>query len=204
MILKAAFWILRVVWLLVMAAYALVFIAQTLEVRAAPELVGRAIAFVLILLTWKAGEILLCWAYDRITRTGPPVTFWQLLGGLARRKVLLGFLIGVGLLIAWGSLGTKWGHGDRLSRAHSESSRQVGRGFKPYLDVDGDSGIVAYAIGDGWIHVRFESGATYAYEAEKLGRRHIATMQRLAMEGDGLNSYIRRNRDVYNGYSRKW
>lgn len=76
--------------------------------------------------------------------------------------------------------------------------------MKPYRNTDGDSGVAAYDYGEGWIHVRFSDGVTYEYKASKIGEHHIASMQRLADSGDGLNAYINLHPAVARGYSRKW
>lgn len=67
-LLKLAFYALRIIWLLLVAAVALVFVAQSLEARGGPEIVGRIIAFCVILAVWKAGEWLLCKAGSRWLR----------------------------------------------------------------------------------------------------------------------------------------
>jgi len=74
----------------------------------------------------------------------------------------------------------------------------------PYRNTDGDSGVVAYEYGAGWIHVQFSDGAHYKYEASRIGGTHISNMQRLADSGTGLNAYINTHRDVVKGYSQKW
>lgn len=70
-----------------------------------------------------------------------------------------------------------------------------------YLDVDGDSGVAEYEIGDGSIIVKFSRGGTYLYNQSAPGPDHVAEMQRLARTGEGLNSYI--NRYVRKSYAKK-
>ena len=70
-----------------------------------------------------------------------------------------------------------------------------------YIDRDNDSGILAYETGPGWIHVQFKDGSVYEYTEVSAGRAQLATMQRLAMSGDGLNRFI--NLHVKKGYSRR-
>ncbi|MFC3903059.1 hypothetical protein SAMN05421749_104141 [Acinetobacter marinus] len=62
-----------------------------------------------------------------------------------------------------------------------------------YLDVNGDSGVVGYEIGDTYIRVKF-SGTTriYTYSYQSAGMNRVENMKRLARSGDGLNSYIMR------------
>ncbi|MCC4622526.1 hypothetical protein LL965_21645 [Xanthomonas cassavae CFBP 4642] len=65
---------------------------------------------------------------------------------------------------------------------------------------DGDSGVVAYALADAAIAVRFRSGQTYVYTADSAGAEVVATMQRLAVAGRGLSTYISQTvREAYAG-----
>lgn len=70
--------------------------------------------------------------------------------------------------------------------------------MQPYRSTGGDSGIVAYACGPGWIDIRFRRGGTYRYDGRHPGALHVMQMQRLAEAGDGLNTYLNRYvRDDY-------
>lgn len=61
-----------------------------------------------------------------------------------------------------------------------------------YLDLDGDSGVVGYEIGDTFIRVKFSGTAKiYTYSYRKAGVNKVEEMKRLAKCGDGLNSYIK-------------
>ena len=71
-----------------------------------------------------------------------------------------------------------------------------------YTDVNGDSGVAAYEIGDDYIHVQFKTGATYSYTYASAGRDVVEQMKRLALAGDGLNSFIMRN--ARTSYASKW
>lgn len=71
-----------------------------------------------------------------------------------------------------------------------------------YKDIDRDSGVRAYEIGEGSIIVHFEGGGSYLYTNASAGAGHIAEMQRLAQIGDGLNAYI--NGYVRKNYAEKW
>ena len=63
-----------------------------------------------------------------------------------------------------------------------------------YLDLDGDSGVVSYEIGDTYIRVKFNGTIKiYTYSYNKAGQYHVEKMKVLAKSGDGLNSYIMRN-----------
>lgn len=60
-----------------------------------------------------------------------------------------------------------------------------------YLDLDGDSGVVGYEIGDTFIRVKFSGTAKiYTYSYRKAGEFHVEKMKVLAKSGNGLNSYI--------------
>jgi hypothetical protein len=73
--------------------------------------------------------------------------------------------------------------------------------MKPYKDINGDSGVLAYEYGDDWIRVQFKHGDPYLYRSSVIGSGHLNTMKRLADSGDGLNAYINTNPDIKNGYS---
>lgn len=72
-----------------------------------------------------------------------------------------------------------------------------------YRDRDGESGILTYEVGLDWIEVKFENGQQriYRYTNASAGAFNIATMKRLAAEGNGLNGFI--NRHVKNRYVSK-
>jgi hypothetical protein len=72
-----------------------------------------------------------------------------------------------------------------------------------YRNLSGDSGVEAYALGDGCIAVRFKSGVTYWYTDASAGEDHVAEMSRLALRGRGLSTYISTHPDVSAGYARK-
>jgi hypothetical protein len=71
-----------------------------------------------------------------------------------------------------------------------------------YGNVSGNSGVVAYALGAGWIIVKFEDGWQYEYTGKSAGAPAIADMQRLAAAGQGLCTYISQN--VKDRYARKF
>jgi hypothetical protein len=71
-----------------------------------------------------------------------------------------------------------------------------------YKNLGGDSGIAAYELGAGIIIVQFKDGWKYEYTSQSAGAGAIATMHRLAMAGQGLNSFI--SKTVRKGYSRKF
>ncbi|XDF35068.1 hypothetical protein RBH89_23120 [Paracidovorax avenae] len=61
-----------------------------------------------------------------------------------------------------------------------------------YLNRGGDSGITGYEISQSQIIVQFSDGWKYLYNSYKPGAIQVAEMQRLAVAGEGLNSYISR------------
>ena len=62
-----------------------------------------------------------------------------------------------------------------------------------YKNIDGDSGVSYYEIGDNYINVKFHGTIkTYTYSYRKAGRNHVEQMKILARRGEGLNSYINR------------
>ncbi|GAB2563357.1 hypothetical protein ISP15_05495 [Dyella jejuensis] len=71
----------------------------------------------------------------------------------------------------------------------------------PYRNRSGRSGVSAYAIGKGFIRVRFGHDGTYEYTDTTPGRAHVHNMQRLATAGVGLSTYI--SRFVRDRYVRK-
>jgi hypothetical protein len=72
-----------------------------------------------------------------------------------------------------------------------------------YRNLSGDSGVEAYALGDGCIAVRFSSGVIYWYTEASVGPDHVAEMTRLACYGKGLSTYISTHPDVSAGYAKK-
>lgn len=62
-----------------------------------------------------------------------------------------------------------------------------------YNDINGDSGVSNYEIAGDRIIVEFKSGSQYLYTYLSAGDIHIENMKKLALNGDGLNSYINKN-----------
>lgn len=62
-----------------------------------------------------------------------------------------------------------------------------------YTNHSGNSGVVAYELGQDFILVEFVNGGRYRYTSRSAGRRNIEEMKRLAMAGQGLNTYINQN-----------
>ena len=61
-----------------------------------------------------------------------------------------------------------------------------------YKNLGGDSGVVAYEIGDDSITVQFHDGWKYLYTNQSTGVNDVAQMKSLAISGQGLNSFISR------------
>ena len=61
-----------------------------------------------------------------------------------------------------------------------------------YKDINGDSGVLGYEIGDDYIMVQFKTGAIYTYTYLSAGAEKVETMKVLAKSGNGLNSFINR------------
>lgn len=72
-----------------------------------------------------------------------------------------------------------------------------------YLNLNGDSGISSYEMGQDFISVTFTQGTfrTYSYTYARPGATHVETMKQLAIQGYGLNAYINSNPAVRNGYA---
>lgn len=63
-----------------------------------------------------------------------------------------------------------------------------------YKDVNGDSGIEAYEIGADKISVKFKGTVKiYVYSYTSAGKENVEYMKKLALSGDGLNSFINLN-----------
>ena len=76
--------------------------------------------------------------------------------------------------------------------------------MKPYKNLSGHSGVIAYAITEDAIHIRFRDGdaSNYLYDAASVGKADLETMKRLAQAGRGLSTFISRN--VGDRYARRW
>lgn len=59
-----------------------------------------------------------------------------------------------------------------------------------YKNLSGDSGVVAYTIGDDYIKLKFRGNGTYTYDHRVPGREHVEAMKRLAKAGRGLSTYV--------------
>jgi hypothetical protein len=70
-----------------------------------------------------------------------------------------------------------------------------------YANRKGDSGVVAYEIGDEAIAVEFTGGDIYLYSYRSAGKKRVETMKKLARKGEGLSTFI--SREVKELFERK-
>lgn len=71
--------------------------------------------------------------------------------------------------------------------------------MQTYRDWDKDSNIEAYEIDNDSITVKFRDGQFkfYKYTTRSTSSSNISEMKRLALQGDGLNSFISKNKPMY-------
>ena len=65
--------------------------------------------------------------------------------------------------------------------------------METYKNLGGESGIKAYEIGSDSITVQFYDGSAYVYDYQSAGLENVEQMKRLAIAGEGLNSFIAQN-----------
>lgn len=80
--------------------------------------------------------------------------------------------------------------------------REVGNIVEHYKRLSGESGVVAYEIGNESITVLFDNGWRYLYTRRSAGAGNIAQMHKLARAGRGLSTFI--SQSVHDRYERKW
>lgn len=75
--------------------------------------------------------------------------------------------------------------------------------MQTYLDIDKDSNVESFEIESDRIVVKFKSGTHryYEYTYDSAGSTYVEHMKKLALSGDGLNSFISRLKPPY---SAKW
>lgn len=59
-----------------------------------------------------------------------------------------------------------------------------------YSNKSGNSGILAYEIRDSQISIKFSDGSVYHYSYISAGQSNVEQMKKLALQGEGLNSFI--------------
>ncbi|MCK9183133.1 MAG: hypothetical protein M0P13_09695 [Fibrobacteraceae bacterium] len=70
-----------------------------------------------------------------------------------------------------------------------------------YKNLNGDSNISSFELGNDSITIQFKEGSIYVYTYESAGMSNVETMKQFAQSGSGLNSFIMRN--ARNLYARK-
>jgi len=71
-----------------------------------------------------------------------------------------------------------------------------------YKNLDGDSTVMQYEIGNDYIIVKFSDGKYYKYSYASAGSVNVEQMKKLATYGEGLNSFIMKN--VRKNYESSW
>ena len=69
--------------------------------------------------------------------------------------------------------------------------------MKTYRDGDNNSNIMGYEYGESWIRVYFRDNSEYEYTGGSCTQYTINQMKLLADQGDGLNSFISKNKPPY-------
>ncbi len=69
--------------------------------------------------------------------------------------------------------------------------------MKNYRDSDNNSNISGYEYGEDWIRVYFKDDSEYEYTGSGVSQYTINQMKALADAGDGLNSFISKNKPPY-------
>jgi hypothetical protein len=59
-----------------------------------------------------------------------------------------------------------------------------------YANQSGDSGVVAYEIGNDSITIKFVGGDKYLYTYESAGPDNVEHMKKLAARGQGLSAFV--------------
>ncbi|HEY0104722.1 MAG TPA: hypothetical protein VGB91_01465 [Rhizomicrobium sp.] len=70
-----------------------------------------------------------------------------------------------------------------------------------YLNRAGNSGVSGYELGADSIRVQFRDNSIYLYNYQITGMANVEKMKRLAVSGQGLNSFI--NSYVKKSYAAK-
>jgi len=66
--------------------------------------------------------------------------------------------------------------------------------MQKYTDINNDSGVDRFVIDDTSLTVWFKgANQPYTYSYTTAGQHHTEQMKKLALSGNGLNAYIRRN-----------
>ena len=71
-----------------------------------------------------------------------------------------------------------------------------------YMNLSGNSGVLAFEVAPGEITVQFDRSGFYLYTDASAGAANIVQMHRLAQAGRGLGTFIKQA--VNKSYARKW
>jgi hypothetical protein len=74
--------------------------------------------------------------------------------------------------------------------------------MRPFENLSGDSGVIAYELLDDGVEVQFRDGTIYLYTVKSAGHKNIETMKQLALAGRGLSTFI--STTVRDRYARKY
>ncbi len=95
--------------------------------------------------------------------------------------------------------------GAALGAAQQQGSPAIGQQeaihLERYKNPGGNSGVVAYEIGNDSITIQFRDGAVYLYNNQRTGSVNIERLKSLAISGQGLNGFI--SSAVKKGYAAK-
>lgn len=69
--------------------------------------------------------------------------------------------------------------------------------MQKYNDINNDSNIESFEIGEDFIEVEFKDGSIYKYTYFSAGAHCVEEMKKLALNHNGLNSYISKNKPNY-------
>ena len=70
-----------------------------------------------------------------------------------------------------------------------------------YQALSGDAGVTHFKVDPDSITIQFKNRSVYLYTYASGGKRNIEAMKKLALEGDGLTTYI--NQNVKDRYARR-
>ncbi len=74
--------------------------------------------------------------------------------------------------------------------------------MQAYKNLGGNSGVRLFEIGTDYIDVLFSGSLVYRYSYKKPGKTEVEHMKKLALDGQGLNSYI--SRYIKTNYEKKY
>ena len=74
--------------------------------------------------------------------------------------------------------------------------------MRHYQNLQGQSGVVSYAIANDAILVEFKKGSTYLYTTALIGKEKFEHMKQLVETGQGLSTFI--SQHIRQVFSRKF